>query len=151
MKIRAVKPSDINSFVKLYVESYRGLEEYAYTNRGDVKDYFKWLFRRDPEGFLMVELNEPIAFIACDTNWFSHFEGEILGEIHELFVHPCYRGRGIGSLLIEEAVNYARRKGRKMMGLWVGAKNIPAKEFYVKRGFIETLTLGKWTRMIKRI
>ncbi|MEM2027975.1 MAG: GNAT family N-acetyltransferase, partial [Candidatus Bathyarchaeia archaeon] len=149
VKVRNVRTGDVDSFVKLYIESYRGLEEYAYISREDIKDYFRWLFKRDPEGFFVVELDEPVAFMACDANWFSHFEGEFLGEIHELFVHPNYRGRGIGSMLIGEATNYARKKDRNLVGLWVGVKNISAKEFYKKKGFIETITLGKWTRMMK--
>lgn len=150
MNIRRVRYSDIDAFVKLYFESYKGLEEYAYTDEGDVRQYFKWLLSRDPEGFFVVELEEPIGFIACDTNWFSHFDGEVLGEIHEIFVHPRYRGCGIGSLLISKAVEYAEYRGRRTMGLWVGRENFHAKEFYRKMGFIETVSVGKWVRMIKK-
>ncbi|NHV96914.1 MAG: GNAT family N-acetyltransferase [Thaumarchaeota archaeon] len=149
MNIRKVVLSDIESFVDLYVLSYKGLEEYAYTQRKDIEDYFKWLLKRDSEGFLIVEMNEPVAFVACDANWFSGVDGEIVGEIHELFVHPNYRRRGIGSTLVEKAVDYARRRNRRTMGLWVGVKNLSAKEFYREMGFIERLSLGKWTRMIK--
>ncbi|MEM2648331.1 MAG: GNAT family N-acetyltransferase [Candidatus Bathyarchaeia archaeon] len=131
--------------------SYKGLEEYAYSREGDIKDYFRWLLRRDPDGFLLVELDDPVAFIACDTNWFSPFEGEILGEVHEIFVHPNYRGIGIGSTLLEKAIKYAEDRGRNFMGLWVGEKNLHAKEFYRKKGFIETMLVGKWTRMMKNI
>lgn len=149
MNIRKVMPSDIGSFVKLYTLSYRGLEEYAYTQKKNIELYFRWLLKRDHEGFLIVESDEPIAFIACDTNWFSVVEGEVVGEIHELFVHPDYRGRGIGRTLVEKAVDYAEERNRRMMGLWVGVKNFSAKEFYRKMGFIERVSLGKWTRMIK--
>lgn len=151
MLVRRVKIKDLQSFVKLYKLSYKGLEEYAYAKDGDIKDYFKWLLKRDPEGFFVVELSSPVAFIACDTNWFSPFEGSVLGEVHEIFVHPEYRGRGIGSTLLDRAVEYARERGRKLMGLWVGVKNFSAKEFYKKRGFTETVSLGKWARMIKKI
>ena len=149
VNIRKAMPSDITSFVELYTLSYRGLEEYAYTQRKDVEGYFRWLLKRDSEGFLIVELDEPIAFVACDTNWFSFVEGKVVGEIHELFVHPDYRRRGIGRTLVEKAVEYARGRNRRIIGLWVGVKNFSAKEFYRKMGFIERVSLGKWTRMIK--
>ncbi|MEM2443443.1 MAG: GNAT family N-acetyltransferase [Candidatus Bathyarchaeia archaeon] len=151
MIIRNVKKSDLESFIKLYIESYTGLESYAYTSRKDIKEYFSWLLLRDPDGFLIAELNEPVGFVACDANWFSHFEGEVLGEIHELFVHPKYRCSGIGSMLLERATEYARSKGRRIVGLWVGVENFNAKGFYEKRGFVETVSIGKWTRMIKKI
>ncbi|MEM2321354.1 MAG: GNAT family N-acetyltransferase [Candidatus Bathyarchaeia archaeon] len=151
MHIRRVNLKDLQAFARLYKLSYKGLEEYAYIKDRDIKDYFRWLLKRDPEGFLIVELSDPVAFIACDTNWFSPLERKFLGEIHEIFVHPDYRGIGIGSVLLERAVNHSRSKGRELMGLWVGMKNLFAKEFYRKRGFIETISLGKWTRMIKKI
>lgn len=151
MRIRRVELRDLQSFVKLYKLSYEGLEEYAYVRDGDIKDYFKWLLKRDQGGFFVVELSTPVAFIACDTNWFSPFEGTVLGEIHEIFVHPDYRRMGIGSSLLNEAMMYAKNRERKIMGLWVGVKNFSAKEFYGRKGFSETISIGKWTRMIKRI
>jgi len=149
VNIRKVMLTDIESFVDLYILSYKGLEQYAYTRKGDIEDYFKWLLKRDSEGFLMVEADEPLAFIACDTNWFSSFDGEIVSEIHELFVHPNYRRRGIGRILVEKGIDYAKKMNKASMGLWVGVKNLPAREFYRKMGFIETITSGKWVRMIK--
>jgi len=150
VSIREVRSNDMDSFVELYIESYRGLEEYAYTDEDNVREYFSWLLSRDPEGFLIAELDRPVGFVACDANWFSSFERAVLGELHEIFVHPKYRGYGIGSVLINRAMNYAVSKGRKIMGLWVGAKNFHAREFYRRRGFIETTSIGKWIRMIKR-
>jgi len=151
VKIRNVKAEDMQAFVRLYSEAYRGLEKYAYSRNRDIKRYFKWLLSRDPNGFFIAELEEPIGFVACDTNWFSPFERSRVGEIHELFVHPNYRRRGIGSMLLEKAIEYAKSKKRKIAGLWVGVENYYAKKFYKKLGFKETVTLGKWTRMIKPI
>ena len=151
MKIRNVKANDINVFARLYCKAYKGLEEYAYTRKRDIKRYFKWLLSRDPNGFFIAELEEPVGFVACDTNWFSPFEKGPIGEIHELFVHPEYRGQGIGSTLVGKAIEYAKSRNRKMAGLWVGVENYGAKKFYRKLGFRETITIGKWTRMTKKI
>jgi len=151
VSIREVRSNDIDSFVELYSESYKGLEEYAYTDEDYIREYFSWLLSRDPEGFLIAELDEPVGFVSCDANWFSNFEKVILGELHEIFVHPKYRGYGIGSALISRAMNHAVSKGRKIMGLWVGAKNFHAREFYRKKGFAETISVGKWIRMIKKL
>lgn len=152
MKIRNVKTEDVDRFVRLYREAYKGLEEYAYTKEVDIIRYFNWLLSRDPFGFfIMEEDSETVGIVACDTNWFSPFEGSFVGEIHEIFVHPNHRGKGAGKILVETAVDYARKRKRKIAGLWVGVKNVSAKEFYKKLGFRETITLGKWTRMIKEI
>ena len=151
MKIRNVKAEDMQAFVRLYSKAYRGIEKYAYTRGRDIKRYFKWLLSREPNGFFIAELEEPVGFAVCDTNWFSSFERSCVGEIHELFVHPNYRRRGIGSILVEKAIEYAKSKKRKIAGLWVGVENYNAKKFYERLGFKETVTLGKWTRMIKPI
>lgn len=151
MKLRKVDASDLHSFIKLYQEAYRGLEEYAYGKERDIKRYFKWLLSRDKEGFFTVDVGEPIGFVACDANWFSHIEHQVMGEIHELFVHPNYRGRGVGSQLLKSAIEHAEKRERKTVGLWVGVENYEAKRFYSRFGFNETLTLGIWTRMIKRL
>ena len=151
MKIRNVKAEDIAHFVNLYIEAYKGLEKYAYTKERDVKRYFKWLLSRDPNGFFIAELEEPVGFVACDTNWFSPFERSRVGEIHELFVHPNFRGKGVGRMLVKKAIEHAKSRNRKKAGLWVGVENYSAKQFYQKLGFRETVTLGKWTRMIKKI
>ena len=150
--IRNVNIEDIEAFVSLYKLSYIGLEEYAYTKNRDIRHYFKWLLKRDSDGFYVAELkDEPIGFIACDTNWTSFFDAAKVGEIHELFVHPNWRGRGIGRMMLNTAIEYAKNKGRSVIELWVGEKNRKAIEFYKKNGFVEKGSWGKWIRMVKKI
>ena len=151
MKVRKINASDMDSFIKLYFEAYKGLENYAYRLRRDVKRYFKWLLSRDADGFFVAELDQPIGFVACDTNWYSYVENCYVGEIHELFVHPDYRRRGVGSFLLNRVIEHAKGKGRSLAGLWVGKENYVAKKFYSRHGFVETVLLGKWARMIRRI
>ncbi|RLI74849.1 N-acetyltransferase [Archaeoglobales archaeon] len=151
MEIRRVSINDLDAFMGLYKLSYKGLEEYAYTKNRDIKHYFKWLMRRDEEGFFVAKIGEPVGFIACDTNWISFFDDREVGEIHELFVHPEWRGKGIGKKLLEIGIDYAMTKGRNLIELWVGTTNDAAKKFYEKNGFIEKGSWGKWVRMVKKI
>lgn len=155
--IRKVNNNDSEAFVRIYKLAYQGLEEYAYTKNRDIKYYFRWLKRRDENGFLIAESatkihgNEPVGFVACDTNWISLFDDREVGEIHELFVHPNWRGMGIGKTLLKESIEYAKSKGKDLIELWVGVTNNIAKRFYEKNGFVEQGMWGKWIRMIKRI
>ncbi len=150
--IRKVGREDLQHFVDVYIQAYRGLEEYAYTRRRDVKDYFRWLMNRDSEGFMVAEIEgRPVGFVACDANWISIFERRKVGEIHELFVLPEYRGRGIGSKLLAAAMDYARSRGRDLAELWVGRTNYRARRFYEKRGFVEKGEWGRWIRMVREI
>ncbi len=152
MIIRRVKRGDIDTFVEVYEKAYKGLEEYAYTKRRDIRNYFKWLYSRDKDGFMVAEVDgRAVGFVACDTNWISMLEGEKTGEIHELFVLPEYRNRGIGSTLLLKAIEYAKEKGRTYAELWVGRTNYRARRFYKKFGFAESGEWGKWIRMTKKL
>ncbi len=151
MIIRKVERDDIDSFVNVYEKSYEDLKEYAYRKRREIKNYFKWLYSRDKDGFLLVEDQEPIAFVACDANWYSFFERRKVGEVHELFVLPEYRNKGIGTKLLLVALDYAKNRGRRKAELWVGERNYRARRFYKKLGFEETGSWGKWIRMVRNL
>lgn len=149
VKLRKVLPDDLHKFIEAYIKAYETLSDYKYTTRSEIKNYFKWLYKRDKEGFLVAEKNEnPVGFIAADSNWINH-EGEKVLEIHEIFVIPEERKKGIGSLLLEEILKYGKNKKIKKAELWVGKTNYQAINFYKKFGFYEAGTWGKWLRMIK--
>lgn len=149
--IRRVKKDDEKHFVEVYMSAYKGLEEYAYTSRRDVKWYFRWLLKRDPNGFFTYVVNEPVGFVACDCNWFSVFENDEVAEIHEIVVHPEWQGRGIGTALMKKALEYAKERGRKIAELWVGVSNQRAINFYKKFGFEEKGIVGRWLRMCLKL
>ncbi len=151
MIIRKVKLDDIEKFTESYIKAYQEFSNYKYTTKGDIKNYFKWLYKRDKEGFIIAE--EDKIFIGCvagDSNWIN-YEGEKVLEIHEIFVIPEYRKRGIGTLLLKEIISYGIEKKRKMAELWVGKTNYNAIKFYKNFGFKEAGELGKWLRMTKSL
>lgn len=146
-KIKDVKEI-MEDLIRIYSSAYRGLEEYAYTRRSDIKGYIRWLNRADRDGGLIAKDKERIVgFIFFCHNWWDRIFGEI-GEIHELAVDPEYQGKGIGKMLMNEAMN-SMRKYHNIFGLWVGEKNRRAIEFYKKLGFSERGKVGKWIRMIR--
>jgi|Deesub1362A_J573_1020465.scaffolds.fasta_scaffold38365_1 ribosomal protein S18 acetylase RimI-like enzyme len=151
--LRMVTLDDVRTFVEAYKKSYEGLEEYAYTKNRQVKGYFKWMFSRDRDGFFIAESKSGrvLGFIMVDTNWFSPFEMEKVGEIHELIVLPEFRKRGIGKTLVSKAFEYMRARGRRIAELWVGHTNYYARKFYRKLGFEEKSSFGKWIRMSKEV
>ncbi len=152
MEIRKADRNDIDDFVEVYMEAYKGLENYAYTRKRDVKNYFKWLLSRDKDGVMVVVIDgKAVGFVACDTNWFSVFERKKVGEIHELFVLPGYRGMGIGTKLLEKALEYAWERNRRVAELWVGRTNYRARKFYTSHGFDEAGEWGEWIRMRKEL
>jgi ribosomal-protein-alanine N-acetyltransferase len=58
-------------------------------------------------------------------------------EILNLAVSRACRRQGLGSRLLAEALEFARRSGSKRCYIEVRASNQPAVEFYRRHGFIE--------------
>uniref|UniRef100_A0A7V6CDF0 GNAT family N-acetyltransferase n=1 Tax=Thermodesulfobacterium geofontis TaxID=1295609 RepID=A0A7V6CDF0_9BACT len=151
MRIRQVKLSDINDFIETYIRAYEELENYKYRTRKEIKNYFKWLYNRDKEGFVVAEeKDKSVGFAAGDANWIN-FEGKKVLEIHEIFVLPEFRKKGIGSQLLQYLLFYGVKKDKKLAELWVGKTNYKAINFYKKFGFKEAGEWGKWLRMIKSL
>ncbi len=151
LKIRKVTKDDMDAFIKVYKSAYEGFEEYAYRKEKNIKQYFKWLMKRDEEGFFVAEIDGKIAgFVAADSTWYSFFDAEV-GEIHEIVVLKEYKGKGIGKKLMEAAENYLKSKGYSIIELWVGEKNHVAKKFYEKLGYVAEEQYGIWIRMVKKL
>lgn len=147
-EIERAKEDQLDELARLYLEGYKGLEEYSYTHPDDVKAYMEWLWRRDPEGIFVAKANGKIVgFVAGDSNWFSKREHKKVGAIHEIVVHPDYRGMGIGQALMKRILEYFKEKGLHTAELWVGDENYKAIDFYRKLGFKEKGQYNYWVRM----
>ncbi|MGK0689078.1 MAG: GNAT family N-acetyltransferase [Aquificaceae bacterium] len=150
MRIRRAENGDIKDLVEVYLQGYKGLEEYSYTHSEDVQAYLNWLFRRDVAGIWVAEEDGKIVgFVASDGNWFSKREGKVVGAIHELVILPEYRNKGIGKALVEKVIEYFKSRGLDTAELWVGDKNTQALEFYKSLGFEEKDRFNYWIRMTK--
>ncbi len=134
----------LEDLIKVYLDGYSTMPYYHYKKRKDVKWYIRWLYRRDSDGiFIATYNNKPIGFIACDANW-----DEFLGAIHEIVVMRKFQRKGIGSKLLQTGLCYLKKKGIKLVELYVGEKNTGAIRFYKKFGFKEAGLYGIWLRMI---
>ncbi len=151
MRIRRVKKEDLSVFIKAYLQTYANLPDYHYIHPREVKNYFKWLLKRDPKGFFVAEEGgKVLGFVASDANWIDFWGHKVL-EIHEIFVVPEAQGQGIGTLLLTKALNYGKARKRKLTELWVGEKNLPAQKFYEKLSFHKDGKWGKWIRFTKEL
>jgi [ribosomal protein S18]-alanine N-acetyltransferase len=85
--------------------------------------------------------------VDCARSILAEVEGHIVGyvlfwflaeevDIHNIAVHPDFRRRGIGRLLLEEVVAAARRQERLRVTLDVRFSNAPAQNLYRSFGFV---------------
>ena len=55
-----------------------------------------------------------------------------------MWVEPAWRGRGVGSALLQEVFSWARERGSKRLGLWAPAHSRAAIALYSHAGFRDT-------------
>jgi GNAT superfamily N-acetyltransferase len=66
-----------------------------------------------------------------------HFTGEIDAYVGELVVKATHERRGVGTLLMGVAEEWARRRGLRCITLETGAANGIARAFYARCGYQE--------------
>ena len=85
--------------------------------------------------------------VDCARSILAEVEGRIVGyvlfwflpeevDIHNIAVHPDFRRKGIGRLLLEQVVDAARRQERLRVTLDVRFSNAPAQNLYRSFGFV---------------
>lgn len=61
-----------------------------------------------------------------------------------LYVKEQYRGRGLGTRVLEKTIYVARRRNLNFINLAVSSGNVPALRIYSKLGFRETVSFPKF-------
>jgi GNAT superfamily N-acetyltransferase len=59
-------------------------------------------------------------------------------ELVSMWVHPQARGQGVGRVLTETILQWARAEGHDLVHLWVTETNDPARRLYERCGFALT-------------
>jgi GNAT superfamily N-acetyltransferase len=82
-----------------------------------------------------------------DAGWIAELDGERVGcvfcvakdeataQLRILLVDPAARGRGVGRLLVDECVRFARDAGYRRMTLWTNDPLTSAARIYRAAGF----------------
>ncbi len=65
-------------------------------------------------------------------------------RIYSLNVHPEYRRRGLGSLLMDTALKLLKERGFKKITLEVGVNNKAAQSLYISKSFVVDKLLRKY-------
>jgi GNAT superfamily N-acetyltransferase len=113
-------------------------------SRPCVKDYdaikgegpARWASRWDISNWGVISAFAGGARIGGDTPGVHKLEGRRdIAVLWDIRVAPPYRGKGIGGMLIEAAVAWAKRHNCRMLKAETQSINVPACRFYAKHGF----------------
>lgn len=123
MTIRKFRENDFNRIAEIY--SHSKLDELRFE-----REQFELLPLEEDESRLQ-KLLESIIVVYDHGGIVVGYGAVFRNEIRALFVHPLYRGKGIGKALLDcllkETVSPAM--------LYVAKSNFPAKSIYHKYGF----------------
>ena len=87
---------------------------------------------RDPrrEAAWIAEIaGEPVGSVFCVK------KDDRVAQLRLLLVEPGARGRGVGSRLVEQSIDFARRAGYEQMMLWTNHPLEDARRLYDRAGF----------------
>jgi len=132
----SLKPGDLGYLTYLHGAVYK--REYGYDTTF--------------EAYVASGLAEFAEFFKpnVDRIWIAERNSNIIGSIAVVgrsklnaqlrwfFVHPNYRGRGIGRKLMREALRFAKRKYKRVF-LWTTSELTTARILYLDAGFRKTL------------
>lgn len=84
---------------------------------------------------------------ARERGWMAELEGKPVGSVHcmrlddetaklrMLIVDPAARGHGVGGMLVDACMGFAREAGYRRMSLWTNDILTAARKIYVSRGW----------------
>ncbi|MFD5866237.1 GNAT family N-acetyltransferase [Agromyces sp. NPDC127015] len=132
--IRLADPSDAATAARLQVEF--ALE---FDSPTPSRDVLEPRFRRliaDHDGFVLFAGDpDPTGYAVVTLRPTVYCEGP-LAVLDELYVVPGLRGAGIGTALLERAVDEVLRRGGGEMHINVDEVDTDARRFYERHGFV---------------
>ena len=140
--IRRCEPSDLIPVMEINMKTLP--EHYS--------DYFyESLLSEIPEAFLVAEIQgRHVGYIMCKTeHGFSNFRklGFVKkGHMVSVAVLPEFRNKGIGKILVEEAIKGVKAKNCDEFHLEVRCSNTAAVRLYEKLGYSIKQKLGSYYR-----
>ena len=130
-----LRPGDIGAIVRMHGEIYAREHDFDHTFEAYVAGPLAEFALRESsrERLWIVEAAKGIvgcvAIVAADDR---------SAQLRWFLVDPEHRGAGIGSLLVHQAVGFARDQGYDTVVLWTVSALASAGRIYAASGFVRT-------------
>lgn len=143
--IRKATPGDAASIATIHVKTW----QYAYNGQIPSKyldnlsveqrtiSWKKHLEEPKEKAYtLVIERNKyVVGWCSLGVNRDDDLSPEV-GELYAIYMHPDSIGKGLGTQLIEYALNILKQDGYKKATLWVLTTNDKTRKFYEKNGWV---------------
>lgn len=145
MNIRKGLETDIPAILSLLRNAVRDMEaggifqwDDAYPNEiivsADINKETLWVYEDDGVLKAIITLNELQDEEYADIPWLCHDGSPMV--IHRLCVDPVFKGRGIGSLLVSFAEDFAKTNGHASIRLDAYSQNPRSLALYERLGYV---------------
>jgi ribosomal protein S18 acetylase RimI-like enzyme len=126
-------------------------------NTPEIEKYARWVYGKHPtdeglrsyiengEMYLLMDQDTVAGMVAIvmhqgvdyeTVSWAEKLGNDQVATLHILAVCPEYRGRALGSTILELAEELAKQQGKRAMRLDVLESNLPAQRMYEKAGYV---------------
>jgi GNAT superfamily N-acetyltransferase len=143
LRIRDAAPADAALIVE-FIEALAEYEKLSHETEATPGDIARDLFGASPKVFCEIaEWDGAPAGFALWYYTYSTFQGRHGIWLEDLFVHPEFRGRGIGKALLKSLAARCVSEGLGRFEWAVLDWNQPARDFYLAQGAI---VMDDWER-----
>src|SRR5215204_552444 len=147
--VRRATPADlprIGRLGALLVEEHHGFDPQRFlaASRGTPEGYASFISTQleDPDVAVLVADDGGgvigYAYAAVEGYDYMALRGPA-GVLHDVIVDPEHRGRGVGRLLLEAALEFLRSRGAPRVVLSTAEQNEAAQRLFVSTGFRRTM------------
>lgn len=110
-----------------------------------MRQFLSEVARGEQNCFLVATADDPsndtstvVGFVTCELRSSTPtFVARTWATIEDVFVHPDWRSRGLGTALVRHCSDWASEMGASGLSLQVAARNGRGREFYARLGFRE--------------
>lgn len=138
LTFRLATIEDLPEIISMLADDVYGAQRESVTEK--ISDKYLSAFKKiqeDPNQELTVaEINgNKVATFQLTFIQYLNFEGALRAQVEAVRTHSDYRGQGIGTKVLNYAINRAREKDCQLIQLTSDKRRTEAIKFYEKLGF----------------
>ncbi len=142
MMIRRAKKEDVPKIVQMLATDALGRlrEDFKEPLPKTYIDAFQAIDSDSNQELVVIEgqKGDVVGTLQLTFIQYLTYQGGIRAQIEAVRVHQEHRGKGIGKMLFEWAINHSKQKGAHVIQLTTDKKRPEALQFYKSLGFMDS-------------